>query len=174
MSSSQIWQDLLQCMIYRGHYRSSRPRVFLGKGVLNMCIKFTGENLCRSGISIKLQSKFTEEHPCRIGISIKLQSNFTEIALRHGCSPVNLLHISKIPFYKNTCEWLLLPLHEASSFLTKLTFIDPIQIKNHRQILPWNYQKIYGLGTITQRRLLIFKHASWMKQWMNEWEWRSF
>ena len=52
------------------------------------------------------------------------------------CSPVNLLHIFRTPFYKNTCEWLLLPLHEASSFLAKLTFIDLIQIKNHRQILP--------------------------------------
>ena len=134
----------------QGHYRSSRSGVFLGKGVLNICIKFTGENLCQSGISIKLQS------------------NFTEIALRHGCSPVNLLHIFRTPFYKNTCEWLLLPLHEASSFLAKLTFIDLIQIKNHRQTLPWNYQKTYGLGTITHRRLLIFKHASWMKEWMNE------
>ena len=29
---------------------------------------------------------------------IKLQSNFIEITLRRGCSPVNLLHIFKIPF----------------------------------------------------------------------------
>ena len=39
-----------------------------------------------------------------------LQSNFTEIALRHGCSPVNLLHIFRTPFPKNTSEWLLLVL----------------------------------------------------------------
>ena len=31
-----------------------------------------------------------------------LDSNFIEIALRHGCSPVNLLHIFKIPFPKKT------------------------------------------------------------------------
>ena len=31
-----------------------------------------------------------------------------EIALRHGCSPVNLLHILRKPFFKNTCGWLLL------------------------------------------------------------------
>ena len=36
------------------------------------------------------------------------QSNFIEIALRHGCSPVNLLHISRTPFTKNTSRWLLL------------------------------------------------------------------
>ena len=34
--------------------------------------------------------------------------NFTEITLWHGCSPVNLLHIFRIPFPKNTSGWLLL------------------------------------------------------------------
>ena len=29
-----------------------------------------------------------------------LQSNFTEIALRHGCSPVNLLYIFRAPFLR--------------------------------------------------------------------------
>ena len=46
--------------------RSSRPEVLLGKGVLKICSKFTGE------------------YPCRSAISIKLLCNFTEIALRHG------------------------------------------------------------------------------------------
>ena len=30
-------------------------------------------------------------------------SNFIEIAFRHGYCPVNLLHIFKTPFPKNTC-----------------------------------------------------------------------
>ena len=34
--------------------RSSRPEVFLGKVVLKICSKFTGEHPCRSAISIKL------------------------------------------------------------------------------------------------------------------------
>ena len=34
-------------------YRSSRPEVFLKKGVLKICSKFTGEHPCRSVISIK-------------------------------------------------------------------------------------------------------------------------
>ena len=38
----------------------------------------------------------------------KLQSNFIEIALWHGYSSVNLLHIFRTLFYKNTSEWLLL------------------------------------------------------------------
>ena len=31
-----------------------------------------------------------------------------EITSQHGCSPVNLLHIVRIPFHKNTSGWLLL------------------------------------------------------------------
>ena len=64
--------------------------MFLRKGVPKTCSKFTGE------------------HPCRSAISIKFQSNFIEIALRLGCSPVNLLNISRIPFPRNTSGWLLL------------------------------------------------------------------
>ena len=60
-------------------FRSSHPEVFLGKGVLIICGKFTGE------------------HPCWSAIWIKLQITF-----RHGCSPVNLLHIFRTPFVKNT------------------------------------------------------------------------
>ena len=39
---------------------SSRPEVFLGKSVLKISSKFTGENPCRGVISIKLQSKNCE------------------------------------------------------------------------------------------------------------------
>ena len=71
-------------------FRSSRPEVFLRKGVLKIC------------------SKFAEEHPSRSVISIKLQSNFIKITLRHGISPVYLLHIFGTPFPKNTPGRLLL------------------------------------------------------------------
>ena len=49
--------------------------MFLGKGLLKIC------------------SKFTREHPCRSAISIKLQSNFIEIALPHVRSSVILVRI---------------------------------------------------------------------------------
>ena len=39
---------------------------------------------------------------------IALLCNFIEITLRHGCSPVNLLHIFSATFTKNTTRWLLL------------------------------------------------------------------
>ena len=74
------------------HYRSSRPEVFQGKGVLKICSKFIGEQAYRSVISIQLQS------------------NFIEITPRHGCSALNLLHIFGTPFSQNTSRWLLLPL----------------------------------------------------------------
>ena len=44
----------------------------------------------------------------RSGISIKLLCKFIEIALRHWCFPVNLLHIYRTPFPKNTSGRLLL------------------------------------------------------------------
>ena len=72
------------------YVRSTRPEVFLGKGVLKICSKFTGE------------------HPCRSAISTKFLCNFIEITLRHGCSPVNLLHIFRTTFLKNTSGRLLL------------------------------------------------------------------
>ena len=48
------------------------------------------------------EHRFTGEHPCRSVISKKLLCNFIEITLRHGCHSVNLLHIFRTPFYKNT------------------------------------------------------------------------
>ena len=71
-------------------HRSSPPEVYLGKGVLKMCSKFTGE------------------HPAQSVILTKLLCNFIEIALWHRCSPVNLLRIFRTPFPKNNCRGLLL------------------------------------------------------------------
>ena len=73
-----------------GKHRSSSREVFLRKDVLKVCSKCTGE------------------HPCRNVISIKWLCNFIEIALRHGCSPVNLPHIFRTPFPKNTSGGLIL------------------------------------------------------------------
>ena len=63
--------------------------------------------LLRKGVP-KICSKCTGEYPCRCVLSIKLLRNFLEIALRHGCSPVNLLHIYRNTFPRNTSGWLLL------------------------------------------------------------------
>ena len=79
-------QNFYQSMIGR----SSLPEVFLGKGVLKICSKFTGK------------------HPCRSLISINLFCYLIEITIRHGCCPVNLLHIFRRPFYNNTSGGLFL------------------------------------------------------------------
>ena len=46
----------------------------------------------------------------RKSCSENMQSNLTEITFRHGCAPVNLLHISRTPFIKKISECLLLGL----------------------------------------------------------------
>ena len=48
---------------------------------------------------------------------IKLLCNFIEIALQHGCSPVNLPHIFRTPSPKNTSGWL--PLNFVTFFIVK-------------------------------------------------------
>ena len=106
-----------------GQYRSGRPEVFLGKGLLRICRKITGE------------------HPCQIAISIKLLCNFIEIRLRHRCSPVNLLHIFRAPFLKNISGRLLLIRGELDlyiwgdsfSYYSKLTSGNSV-FNNHPSI----------------------------------------
>ena len=70
---------------------------------------------CRD-VPRKICSKFTGEHPCRSVISIKLKSSFIEVTLQHGCSPVNLLHIFRTPFLKNTSGRLLLAVNSEFNF----------------------------------------------------------
>ena len=41
-------------------------------------------------------------------IILTFQKRYFQIALRHGSSPVNLLHIFRTPFLKNISGWLLL------------------------------------------------------------------
>ena len=56
--------------------------------------------------------------------------------LRHECSPVNLLHIFKTPFYKNTSRGLLLILVIANYHFVKNEIAKNIQnyfIKNQDQ-----------------------------------------
>ena len=77
---------------------------------------------------LKTCSKFTGEHSCRSAISIKLESNFTEMTLRHGCSPINLLHIFRTSFPRNTSGQLLL---HISAYNTILTFNHRVDSSTH-------------------------------------------
>ena len=79
---------------------------------------------------MKISSKFTGEHPRRSVILIKLENNFIEITLRHGCS-INLLHIFRTPFLKNTSGWLLL--------------LMLVAIKNKEPFLWQDFEKMFAI-----------------------------
>ena len=62
---------------------------------------------------------FIQKQPSRVVLWKKCAENMqqiywrtpmpkSEITLQRGCSPVNLLHIFRIPFLKSTSGWLLL------------------------------------------------------------------
>ena len=87
---------------------TSSPEMFLGKDVLKICSKFTGE------------------HPCRSMVSIKLLCNFIEIALQHGYSPANMQHIFRTPFPRNASGWLLglLGFQNWMMFIVKFLVVD--------------------------------------------------
>ena len=59
---------------------------------------------------------------------VALHSNFIEIALRHGCSPVNLLHNFRTPFSRHL--WVAASEYRMEDQLKKLcrvsTILSPI------------------------------------------------
>ena len=107
--TSPIQDILLSWMNPRYYFKCSRPEVFLGKAVLKICCKFTGEHPCRSVISSV----------------ITLLCNFIEIRLWYGYSPVNLLYIFTTPFPKNTSGRLLLNSFSKHNCIVSLVdFLD--------------------------------------------------
>ena len=113
--------------------RNSPPKVFLAKGVLKICSKFTGE------------------HPCRSVISVKLLCNFIETTLRNGCSPVNLLHVVRTPFfYKNTTGGLLLKnIQQSHSSNQYWKFIKPLCM-NLKLSIAWTHCIDYLLENVAE------------------------
>ena len=67
-----VWSSIHSIVIFR----SSHPKVFLWKGVLKICSKFTGEHTCRSVISIKFLCKFVENHTLAWAFSCKFAAYF--------------------------------------------------------------------------------------------------
>ena len=94
--------------------RSSPPKLFLGKGVVKICYKFTGE------------------HPCRSAISMKL-CNFIEITLRHECSPVKRCIFLEHLFVRTHLEGCSCCLNNILKFIT--SWRSPW---SHHQIVSYN------------------------------------
>ena len=69
------------------------------------CWKLTSESL----IYFEVRVIYIQKLPPRGVLKKRCSENMQQIlALRHGCSPVNLLHILRTPFPRNTSGWLLL------------------------------------------------------------------
>ena len=65
--------------------------------VFTECLRVTAS--LKSFVALEV---FSGERPCRSVISVTLESSFIEMALRHRCCTVNLLHIFRTALFKNT------------------------------------------------------------------------
>ena len=75
-------------------------------------------------IEAALQRCSLEKVFWKYAANLEKNTNFTEIALRHGCSPVKLLHIFRTPFYKNISGGLLL-ISPIYTYFYKQLVLDP-------------------------------------------------
>ena len=106
-----------------------------------------------------------------------LQSNFIEITLRHGCSPVNLLHIFRTLFPKNTSGWLLLNINVLDFENNKMVEeilnqkwlqqeINPLKSHEIKQLLlmisPHKYVRKYSIQGWNHSRVESFKQTYWI------------
>ena len=71
-------------------------------------------------------------------------TNFIEITLRHECSPVNLLHILRTPFPKNTSRGLLL------NFFSEVLLLKIFNIDRKTLVLESLFNKIPGLQAFSE------------------------
>ena len=103
VSRTNVFHNLLIPLLIRYNFH------LLNVGVLYFC---NGQKQPPRGVPWKRCSENMQQIYRRTSmpsaISIKLLCNFIKIALRHGCSPVNLLHIFRTPIPRNTSGWLLL------------------------------------------------------------------
>ena len=122
---------------------SSHADVFLGKGVLKICNKSTGEHLCRSVISVKLQS------------------NFTEITIQHGCFSCKFAaHFQNIFSFFRTpldgCFWKSIKAFQKVSYETtsKICY-------SHEQIFSINNFRFF----IFVIRIILTKRINFCDNW---------
>ena len=95
-------------------------------------------------------------------------SNFIEISLRHGCSPVNLLHIFRTPFPKNTSGRLLLKMWSFAIELCELkNKISKLYFLQFQGVNLWKKSFISGMvsnGNFVVNSLMFFlppRYGKW-------------
>ena len=101
---------IAQCITFEFKYCSKKIQKQPPRGVLR---KRCFENV----------QQIYRRTPCQSTFSIKLLCNFIEIALRHGCSPVNVLHILRTPFNKNNSGRLPLYIPRILIFLKEYYYL---------------------------------------------------
>ena len=80
----------------------------------------------------------------------KCDFNFIEITFQHGCSPVNLLHIFRISFLKNTSWWLLLIVEMSHPLSSLITFY--ISLSND---FPTTFEDYFSLNLKSVSRISL-------------------
>ena len=85
-----------------------------------------------------LESLFSKETPTQV-------CNFIEIALWHGRSPINLLHIFRTPFTKNAFGRLVLNVYSAEKKIIISIRLSRLELKADDTISSWNWPA--GLGS---------------------------
>ena len=78
----------------------------------------------------------------------EVQNNFIEIELRHGCSPINLLHIFRTPFLKNTSGWSLLKVIIDSNRFQRLKIYQTLLIFFSKSFLWWVENVIFSFPLV--------------------------
>ena len=104
------WSIILSNLMLLNHkYRSKHSEVFLGKGVLKICCKFTGEHTYQSAI-------FTKPFPKNTSGRLLLQKETTQLIGTAYCFTVSLLMATV-----NCAEWV-----KPFSCITKLCLNRPL------------------------------------------------
>ena len=86
------WED------YTSPIRSSHPEIFLGKGALKICSKFTGEHPCQSVILLKSVSATLLKSHFRMGVLLYISYKFSEHFFYKNISGGPLLLFLKTAF----------------------------------------------------------------------------
>ena len=123
---------------------SEAPEVFWGKGVLKICIEFTGEHPCRSALCVFLEHLFLRTHLERCFWKLKV-NNKTDMltpfmSIFHFYTPRKRLKIKSFLFAEVVHRYGILTwngLITINSFMTKVLSYRSQSIDLHSKSVDW-------------------------------------